>query len=268
MSQHRGEEHRLDLSFGVVQGHAEAVVVACGQGLEGHFPAVGRNARRRAADMDERGGNRAGEGQRHVGLRGEDPPLPDHRLPQRFYPAQVEGRGAEISYRIVAFARRGESELHARRRAVDGPDAAFERSPRRGGVAETDGVARHFCFRGGEVGIRGRSEKIERAAFDRSAHRIVDAVAAHAFALFDLCDSFLRCEVVGYPRRGEKAAVGQGAKLHFRVFVGPEQAEVGAECEPGFAVRDYDSVFLQGGCHLLRLAGCGLQGHRSGDQAG
>lgn len=182
--------------------------------------------------MDERGGNRAGEGQRHVGLRGEDPPLPDHRLPQRFYPAQVEGRGAEISYRIVAFARRGESELHARRRAVDGPDAAFERSPRRGGVAETDGVARHFCFRGGEVGKRGRSEKIERAAFDRSAHRIVDAVAAHAFALFDLCDSFLRCEVVGYPRRGEKAAVGQGAKLHFRVFVGPEQAEVGAECEP------------------------------------
>ena len=49
---------------------------------------------------------------------------------------------------------------------------------------------------------------------------------------------------------------------------GPEQAEVGAECEPGFAVRDYDSAFLQGGCHLLRLAGCGLQGHRSGDQAG
>ena len=115
VSQHRGEEHRLDLAFGVVQGHAEAVVIACRQGLEGHFPAVGRNARRCAADMDERGWDRAGEGQRHVGLRRENPPLPDHWLPQRIDPAQVEGRGSEVSHRVVAFACRGESELHARR---------------------------------------------------------------------------------------------------------------------------------------------------------
>lgn len=66
----------------------------------------------------------------------------------------------------------------------------------------------------------------------------------------------------------KKRAVGQGAEFHLRVFVGPEQAEVSAECEPGLAVRDYDGAFLQGGRHLLRLAGCGLQGHRSGDQAG
>ena len=268
VSQHRSEEHRLNFAFGVVQGHAEAVVIACRQGLEGHFPAVSCNTSRRAADMDERGGNRAGESQRHVGLRREDPSLPDHRLPQRFDPVQVESRGTEVSYRVITFARRGEPELHARRRAVDVPDVAFERSPCRGGVTETDGVACHFCFRRGEVRERGRGKKVERAAFDRSAHRLVDTVATHALALFDLCDGFFRSQVVGHPRRGEKAAVGQGAKLHFRIFVGSEQTEVGAECEPGFAVCDHDGAFLQVGRHLLRLAGCGLQGHRSGEQAG
>ena len=85
-----------------------------------------------------------------------------------------------------------------------------------------------------------------------------------AKALTDLAGAseVIEASVVSYSNRIKIEKLGVKAETI------EKHTEVSAECEPGLAVRDYDGAFLQGGRHLLRLAGGGLQGHRSGDQAG